>query len=249
MIDDNDNDNAGMETDDRRLISRRTVAKGLAWSVPVLIAAPAMPVAAATLPPCTPSTANTNVAWSVTSSWPRSNSRDCGAHTDVVFLFKSTCVDGTKVEIVVGPLPGSNDTSDRGAIWQWNTTNPVPRGAYGYLLDPASPARTAAQEGGLPGGLGAGEIAVPKYRSQGGLGWRLTYGGVDDGIHVARHNIVSSRCQAVTTTTFKWFWRTYSPPTYGPWHEMQSVLKHSDDSLTTSFVAMANPGSYTKIDY
>ncbi len=120
-------------------VSRRSVVRGAAWAAPAIAVAAAVPsVSASPLnDPCSPTTTNSLTSWGVNSAWPMSNNPNCGQHADVVFIFEpGIACDATQLEIVLGPLPGSNNTSDRGAIWIWDTTSTAGhRAPYGYLLD------------------------------------------------------------------------------------------------------------------
>jgi hypothetical protein len=236
-------------------VSRRTLVKGAAWAVPVIAIAATVPMAAASAPPCAPNTANSLTSWGVNSAWPASNNANCGQHADVVFIFQAGVTCGaTQIEIVMG-LPGSNDTTSRGAIWIWGTPTSGYRGKYGYLLTPGS---APTNQGNIA--IPAGGITVPKYRANPAAtaGWRDAHNGdnvVNDGIHVAIYNQSQNgntgTCQKVGSLVFDWYWRDVAKP--AEWWHMQNVLtigSQNQISLGAPYlVGKDAPGLYTPIGY
>jgi len=243
------------DTQTTKEVSRRTLVKGAAWAVPVIAFAAPAPAFAASAPPCAPNTTNSLTSWGVDNAWPASNNANCGQHADVVFIFQAgeTC-GAAQIEIVMG-LPGSNDTTSRGAIWIWGTPTSGYRARYGYLLTPGS---APTNQGNIA--IPAGGITVPKYRSSPAAtaGWRDAHQGsnvVNDGIHVAIYNQSqngnASSCQKVNSVVFDWYWRDVATPL--EWTHMQNVLtigSQNQISLGIPYVVgMEAPGAYTKIGY
>lgn len=165
-----------------RTISRRTVARGVAWATPAIVVVGAAPVAAAstTLPPCIAGIANTSIEWAVDNvRYDAPNCSTCASHMDARLKITISPCQYRRVQVRVTSISGNSK-------WCWTGTSD-------WLTKTANISEslvvTYPNQVLTTGGTSNDGLYFPAYSTDGvrdDLGSCLgdTYVGTNDGMHI-----------------------------------------------------------------
>ncbi|MGI5951076.1 MAG: hypothetical protein ACOX61_04420 [Brooklawnia sp.] len=178
------------ETSQQRKISRRTLAKGVAWAAPAVAVASAAPAHAAsvtttttTLPPCVAGIENTSTSWDVDGA--QYTDCNCRDHVDVrlKFTVSATNCPYTNVQIRV-----KNNTIAN-AKWCWTNretdndwlTKTATISGVGVTYPPQ---RLTSSQSTVADGLYYPAYQTDRTRDRLGSCWADSYVGINDGMHI-----------------------------------------------------------------